>query len=141
MIRNWPVAPHTPRVDHMASLRASLDAVVSFLWADSAANEVLRLVEGMTGPEIAERTGYAPNGLMARREASINDLSIEEADRRILGSRLASFVGANALVPDAAAVGQDQGRLREPARRPEVELVVAVPRARIDERPPVGRPE
>lgn len=29
-IRNWPVAPHTPRVDHMASLRASLDAVVSF---------------------------------------------------------------------------------------------------------------
>jgi acetoin utilization deacetylase AcuC-like enzyme len=31
MIRNWPVAPHTPRVDHMASLRASLDAVVSFL--------------------------------------------------------------------------------------------------------------
>jgi acetoin utilization deacetylase AcuC-like enzyme len=29
-IRNWPVAPQTPRVDHMASLRASLDAVVSF---------------------------------------------------------------------------------------------------------------
>ncbi|MGH7958799.1 MAG: histone deacetylase family protein [Opitutaceae bacterium] len=29
-IRNWPVAPRTPRVDHMASLRASLDAVVSF---------------------------------------------------------------------------------------------------------------
>jgi acetoin utilization deacetylase AcuC-like enzyme len=28
--RNWPVAPHTPRVDHMAALRASLDAVVSF---------------------------------------------------------------------------------------------------------------
>ncbi|HVS51756.1 MAG TPA: histone deacetylase [Opitutaceae bacterium] len=29
-IRNWPVAPHTPRVDHMAALRASLDAIVSF---------------------------------------------------------------------------------------------------------------
>jgi acetoin utilization deacetylase AcuC-like enzyme len=29
-IRNWPVPPHTPRADHMASLRASLDAVVSF---------------------------------------------------------------------------------------------------------------
>ena len=29
-IRNWPVAPHTPRVDHLAALRASLDAVVSF---------------------------------------------------------------------------------------------------------------
>ena len=29
-IRNWPVAPGTPRVDHMAALRASLDAVVSF---------------------------------------------------------------------------------------------------------------
>ena len=29
-IRNWPVAPRTPRVDHMAALRASLDAVVSF---------------------------------------------------------------------------------------------------------------
>ena len=29
-IRNWPVAPNTPRVDHMASMRASLDAVVSF---------------------------------------------------------------------------------------------------------------
>lgn len=29
-IRNWPVAPHTQRVDHMGTLRASLDAVVSF---------------------------------------------------------------------------------------------------------------
>jgi acetoin utilization deacetylase AcuC-like enzyme len=29
-LRNWPVAPRTPRVDHMAALRASLDAVVSF---------------------------------------------------------------------------------------------------------------
>lgn len=29
-IRNWPVAPRTPRVDHMAAIRASLDAVVSF---------------------------------------------------------------------------------------------------------------
>src|SRR5581483_2785243 len=28
--RNWPVTPHTPRVDHMAALRASFDAVVSF---------------------------------------------------------------------------------------------------------------
>jgi acetoin utilization deacetylase AcuC-like enzyme len=30
-VRNWPVLPHTPRVDHMAALRASLDAVVSFV--------------------------------------------------------------------------------------------------------------
>lgn len=29
-IRNWPVAPHTPRPNHLASLRASLDAIVSF---------------------------------------------------------------------------------------------------------------
>jgi acetoin utilization deacetylase AcuC-like enzyme len=29
-IRNWPVPPHAPRVDHVAALRASLDAVVSF---------------------------------------------------------------------------------------------------------------
>lgn len=29
-MRNWPVMPRTPRVDHMAALRASLDAVVSF---------------------------------------------------------------------------------------------------------------
>jgi acetoin utilization deacetylase AcuC-like enzyme len=29
-IRNWPVAPHTPRVDHMAAIRAALDAIVSF---------------------------------------------------------------------------------------------------------------
>lgn len=29
-IRNWPVAPRTPRVDHMAALRSALDAVVSF---------------------------------------------------------------------------------------------------------------
>jgi acetoin utilization deacetylase AcuC-like enzyme len=29
-IRNWPVAPHSPRTTHMAALRASLDAVVSF---------------------------------------------------------------------------------------------------------------
>ena len=27
---NWPVAPHTPRADHLAALRASLDAVVAF---------------------------------------------------------------------------------------------------------------
>jgi acetoin utilization deacetylase AcuC-like enzyme len=29
-IRNWPVAPRTARVDHMAAMRASLDAVMSF---------------------------------------------------------------------------------------------------------------
>ena len=29
-IRNWPVAPHTPRRDHLNALRASLDAVLSF---------------------------------------------------------------------------------------------------------------
>lgn len=29
-IRNWPVLPRTPRVDHMGALRAALDAVVSF---------------------------------------------------------------------------------------------------------------
>ena len=29
-IRNWPVAPHTPRDAHMAALRASLDAVLAF---------------------------------------------------------------------------------------------------------------
>jgi acetoin utilization deacetylase AcuC-like enzyme len=28
--RNWPVAPRTPRSDHMAALRASLDAVIAF---------------------------------------------------------------------------------------------------------------
>jgi acetoin utilization deacetylase AcuC-like enzyme len=28
--RNWPVQPRTPRVTHLAALRASLDAVVSF---------------------------------------------------------------------------------------------------------------
>lgn len=29
-IRNWPVAPRTPRVDHLASLRASWEAVLTF---------------------------------------------------------------------------------------------------------------
>lgn len=29
-VRNWPVAPRTPRPKHMAALRASLDAVVAF---------------------------------------------------------------------------------------------------------------
>lgn len=29
-IRNWPVAPHSPRADHMSALRASLDAVMEF---------------------------------------------------------------------------------------------------------------
>jgi len=29
-IRNWPVAPHSPRSEHMAALRASLDAVQAF---------------------------------------------------------------------------------------------------------------
>jgi uncharacterized protein len=30
---------------------------------------------------------FAPNGLMRRREASINDLAIAESDRRIFGAR------------------------------------------------------
>ena len=34
-----------------------------------------------------ENWEFAENGLMARREASINDLRIDEADRRILGPR------------------------------------------------------
>jgi acetoin utilization deacetylase AcuC-like enzyme len=29
-VRNWPVQPYSPRADHMAAIRASLDAVVSF---------------------------------------------------------------------------------------------------------------
>ena len=29
-VRNWPVPPRAPRADHLAALRASLDAVVSF---------------------------------------------------------------------------------------------------------------
>ncbi|MSU48456.1 MAG: histone deacetylase [Opitutus sp.] len=29
-IRNWPVAPHTPRAGHMAAIRDSLDAVLAF---------------------------------------------------------------------------------------------------------------
>jgi acetoin utilization deacetylase AcuC-like enzyme len=29
-IRNWPVAPHSPREEHMKALRASLDAVMAF---------------------------------------------------------------------------------------------------------------
>lgn len=28
--RNWPIAPHTPRPEHLAALRASLDAVLAF---------------------------------------------------------------------------------------------------------------
>jgi uncharacterized protein len=34
-----------------------------------------------------ENWEFAENGLMARREASINDLRITEADRRIVGAR------------------------------------------------------
>jgi nuclear transport factor 2 (NTF2) superfamily protein len=34
-----------------------------------------------------ENWEFAENGLMARREASINDLRIDEADRRIVGTR------------------------------------------------------
>jgi acetoin utilization deacetylase AcuC-like enzyme len=30
-IRNWPIAPHSARAAHMAALRASLDAVLSFV--------------------------------------------------------------------------------------------------------------
>lgn len=30
LLRNWPVAPRTPRGQHMAALRASLDAVLAF---------------------------------------------------------------------------------------------------------------
>ncbi len=28
--RNWPIAPHTPRAEHLAALREALDAVVAF---------------------------------------------------------------------------------------------------------------
>ena len=28
--RNWPVAPRTPRPQHLAALRASLDAIIAF---------------------------------------------------------------------------------------------------------------
>ncbi|MBF6354586.1 nuclear transport factor 2 family protein [Nocardia higoensis] len=34
-----------------------------------------------------EQWEFAPDGLMSRREASINDVAITEADRRIFGSR------------------------------------------------------
>jgi nuclear transport factor 2 (NTF2) superfamily protein len=34
-----------------------------------------------------EQWEFAPNGLMRRREASINDVAITEEDRRILGPR------------------------------------------------------
>lgn len=34
-----------------------------------------------------ENWEFADNGLMRRREASINDVEITEADRRIFGSR------------------------------------------------------
>jgi nuclear transport factor 2 (NTF2) superfamily protein len=37
---------------------------------------------------------FAPNGLMARREASINDVPIGASDRRIHGPRSASELGA-----------------------------------------------
>ncbi len=30
LTRNWPIAPHTPHAEHMAALRAALDAVVAF---------------------------------------------------------------------------------------------------------------
>ena len=41
------------------------------------------------GSQILIRPGYADDehGLMRRREASINDLAIEESDRRIFGPR------------------------------------------------------
>lgn len=30
LVRNWPVAPHTPRAEHLRALRESLDAVLAF---------------------------------------------------------------------------------------------------------------
>jgi acetoin utilization deacetylase AcuC-like enzyme len=30
LLRNWPIPPHAPRAHHLAALRASLDAVISF---------------------------------------------------------------------------------------------------------------
>jgi uncharacterized protein len=38
---------------------------------------------------------FAPNGLMRRREASINDLAISESDRRIRGPRPADERGSD----------------------------------------------
>jgi nuclear transport factor 2 (NTF2) superfamily protein len=38
---------------------------------------------------------FAPDGLMSRREASINDRRIDESERRITGSRPESERGAD----------------------------------------------
>ena len=38
---------------------------------------------------------FTNDGLMSRREASINDVAIEEADRRLFGPRPASEYGAD----------------------------------------------
>ena len=65
-LRNWPVAPHTPRVDHMAALRASLDAVVSF-------NPDLILVSA---------------GFDAYAHDPITSMTLEAADFALLGTWL-----------------------------------------------------
>ncbi|WP_159838196.1 nuclear transport factor 2 family protein [Nocardia sp. CY41] len=43
-----------------------------------------------------EQWEFAPDGLMSRREASINDVRIEESERRIFGSR---EVGDESVLP------------------------------------------
>ena len=62
-IRNWPVTPRTPRVDHMAALRASLDAIVSF------------------GPELILVSG----GFDAYADDPITSMTLEREDFGTLG--------------------------------------------------------
>ncbi|WP_242640607.1 DUF1348 family protein [Streptomyces kasugaensis] len=62
---------------------------------------------------------FTADGLMHRREASINDVPIAEADRRIFGSRPAAERGvALPLCDDLTPGGEWSGERRHAAQRP-----------------------
>ena len=75
---------------------------------------------GSGGAATATRTGSStPHGLMRRREASINDVAIAEADRRIFGPRPESERGRRAAAaltqPRTCSASHRRGRVRSAA--------------------------
>lgn len=87
--------------------RAAIEEFLTAKWEKELDYALRKSLWGFTGNRIAVRFQYewhdengqwfrsygnenwefADNGLMARREASINDVAIEESERRIFGAR------------------------------------------------------
>jgi len=82
-----PQPPSTPPTSHSsAEARAALDAILA-LPESYRETLILRLVEGMTGPEIAARTGLTHGSVRVNLHRGMQQL------REILGRKAASLTG------------------------------------------------